>query len=162
MTVVLGLPQSDPILELIVRLALQRPVQVIVGGNRFDAHRMARMMRRHSVALDAMLGRIRQARPFTCYQMVTLLAETEPSTPLVVLDMLSTFYDESVSDAESVRLVQAATGHLQRLGRQVPVLVTLRPLAEGMRPGLVEMVQAAADDVYLYRTPGGPVQLPLL
>jgi hypothetical protein len=47
------------------------------GGNRFDAHQIARYIRRQSSQLDAILGRIAIARAFTCYQMAALLAEQE-------------------------------------------------------------------------------------
>ncbi len=160
-TVVIGLPDSDLILNLIAQLARLHPLRVIVGGNRFDAHQLARIIRRHTVQLDQTLERIQQARPFTCYQTLKLLAETEPAAPLVVLDLLTTFYDQNISDSESMRLVHLATSHLQRLGRQVPVLVTLRPAAIQSRSALVEIVQAAADQLYIYDVPQETFQPPL-
>jgi hypothetical protein len=152
-TAVIGLADSDPVLDVIARLALLHPVQVIVGGNRFDAHHLARIIRRHSVQLDLVLERIHQARPFTCFQALKLLEETQPTTPLVAIDLLTTFYDENISDSESVRLVSIAISHLQRLGRQAPVLVTLRPPAALARVGLVQLVQNAADQLYIYEFP---------
>lgn len=161
MTVIAGLPDRQPILEVVARLALHNPVQVIVGGNRFDVHQLARIIRPYTIHLDQVLARIRQARPFTCYQAVKLLAETEPTTPLVVIDMLTTFYDENISDGESVRLVGMAVAQLQRLGRQAPVLVALRPSAAATRPGLMKLIQDKADRLYLYHSPAESVQPPL-
>lgn len=161
MTVVVGLPDKQPILEVIARLALQNPVQVIVGGNRFDAHQLARIIRRHTIHLDQVLERIQQARPFTCYQAVKLLKETEAAGPLVVIDMLATFFDDNISDSESVRLVGAAVAQLQRLGRQAPVLVTLRPPATPARAGLVKIIQNRADQLYLFDRPEETFQPPL-
>ncbi len=161
-TVVTGLSGSDSILELIVRLALMYPVRVIVGGNRFDVHQLARIVRRHTVQLDQTLERIEQARPFTCFQAIKLLEETQPTTPLVAIDLLTTFYDENISDADSVRLVNIASAHLQRLGKQVPVLVTLRPSsAATARPGLVTLVQNISDRLFVYESPVETVQPPL-
>lgn len=160
-TAVVGLHDSASILELVVQLALLYPVRVIVGGNRFDSHQMARIVRRHTVHLDQILGRIEQARPFTCFQTVKLLEETRPMTPLVALDLLATFYDENISDAESVRLVNITTAHLQRLGKQAPVLVTLRPSAATTRPSLVTLVQNIADQLYVYEPPVRTTQPPL-
>lgn len=155
-TTAIGLPRSEPVLEVIARLALIGPVQVIVGGNRFDVHKLARVIRRHTVQLDETLERIQQARPFTCYQAITLLSDTQPTTPLIAIDLLATFYDESISDAESVRLVNMVVMHLQRLGQQAPVLVTLRPSAT--RPGLSKRIQDIADDIYTFDTPAESFQ----
>ena len=163
-TVVTGLSDSDPILELIARLAVLSPVQVIVGGNRFDAHRLARIVRRQTIQLDQILARIELARPFTCFQTLKLLEDTQPGTPLIALDLLTTFYDENISDSDSVRLVNIAINHLQRLGQQVPVLVTLRPPlpSEAVhRSGLVTLVQNSADQLYVYETPVETYQPPL-
>ena len=164
-TVVTGLSDSSLALELIARLALLYPAQVIVGGNQFDAHQLARIVRRHTVQLDRVLGHIEQARPFTCFQAIKLLEETQPTTPLVALDLLTTFYDDNISDGDSVRLVNVAIGHLQRLGRQAPVLVTLRPSPSAMRSGLVKRIQDCADWLYVYEsaveTVEEIIQLPL-
>jgi hypothetical protein len=161
-TVVVGLSDKQPILDVIARLALLYPVQVIVGGNRFDAHHLARIIRRHTVQLDLVLGRIQQARPFTCFQAIKLLDGTKPTMPLVAIDLLTTFYDENISDSESVRLVNLAVGHLQRLSQQAPVLVTLRPPAMPIRAGLIKMVQDIADQLYIYESPENSFQPPLL
>lgn len=162
LTVVVGLTDSTTALDVIARLALRRPVQVIVGGNRFDAHRLARIIRRHTVHLDHTLTRIRQARPFTCHQLLSLLHATRPTTPLVALDLLTTCYDDNISDGESARLVTLVVSHLQRLGRETPVLITLRPLAAPTRTGLVRQVQDVADRLYICSAPEAPIQPPLL
>ncbi|KAA3660259.1 MAG: hypothetical protein DWQ04_19940, partial [Chloroflexi bacterium] len=151
-----------PILDVIARLALHGPVQVIVGGNRFDAHRLARVIRRHTVQLDETLARIQQARPFTCHQTIALLADTQPATPIVMIDMLNTFYDENISDAESARLVGMTVNHLCGLGKQAPVLLTLRPPTTPARAGLIKIVQGIVDWVYVYDAPESGHQPPLL
>lgn len=161
LTVVVGLSHQQPVLEVIARLALHGRVQVVVGGNRFDAHRLARIIRRHTIQLDQTLARIHQARPFTCFQALKLLAETQPVTPLVAIDVLTTFYDENISDAESVRLVSLAVAQLQRLSEQAPVLVTVRPAAVPARAGLIKIVQRAASQLYIYEFPDKTVQPPL-
>ena len=160
-TVVIGLPDKQLVLEVIAQLARRGPVQVIVGGNRFDAHYLARIIRRHTVHLDQTLERIQQARPFTCYQVIKLLAETRATTPLVIIDMFTTFYDENISDAESFRLAKIAVGHLQQLGRQAPILVTLRPPLLATRSVLAILAQAVADPVYIIDSPVVTMQPPL-
>lgn len=160
-TLVIDLPDNHLILAVITRLALQHPVRVIVGGNRFDAHQLARTIRRQTVQLDGTLSRIQQARPFTCYQALALLAQTPPTTPLIALDILTTFYDDAISDAESIRLVKLAITHLQRLSRDAPVLVTYRSVDAVTRPGLLKLVETAAADVYQFDVPTTSIQPPL-
>ncbi len=161
-TVVVGLPDQKPLLEVITQLALQAHIRVIVGGNRFDAHQLARIIRRHTVHVDQTLERIHLARPFTCYQVLTLLEQPQATTPLVVLDMLSTFYDDNISKADSIRLVRTAVTHMCQFGELVPILVTLRPPPTPERQELTELIQDAADYVYIYDPPRTPVQPSLL
>jgi hypothetical protein len=121
------------------------------GGNQFNVYPVARAVRRQTADLTAALGRIYLARAFTCYQMSVLLADTPAGcTPILVLDLLSTFYDENVTLSESQRLLAAGLLHLQRLSRTAPVVVSTRP--PGMlcadRLPLVEQLTAAADQVW--------------
>jgi len=161
-TLVVDVPQPNTILEVIARLARHQPVRVIVGGNRFDAHQLARLIRRHTVHLDETLARIQQARPFTCFQALTLLAETPATMPLVALDILDTFYDEAISDSESIRLTNRAITQLQRLSQEAPVLVTYRSSSAAMmRPGLIKRIQEAANHVYRFDAPAAYYQPPL-
>lgn len=162
-TLVIGLPHKDHLLHVIAQLALLGTVQVIVGGNRFDVHKLARIIRRHTLFLDQTLSQIHQARPFTCYQMISLLKNTESKTPTVVIDMLTTFYDENLSDAEAARLVSLASVHLQRLAQFAPVLVTICPPPSAMntRTVLVKMLRGCADRVFNYMPPAESVQLAL-
>ena len=157
-TVVIDLPGLQLVLEVIARLAERGSVQVIVGGNRFNAHQLSRIIRRRTVHLDQMLSRIHQARPFTCYQMIKLLAETHTTIPLVVSDMLTTFYDESISETESIRLTKIAVGHLERLGQGAPVLAMLRLPLIAARLSLIKIVQAAANHNYIYDSPEVSIQ----
>ena len=92
------------------------------------------------------LERIHLSRAFTCYQMVALLRQT-PSSPLptLILDLLTTFADESVSDQEADYLVRQCEGHLQRLSRAAPVVVSAH--AHANREGLLRMVEDGADVV---------------
>ena len=115
-------------LELSALLALRGSVRVLDGGNSYNALYVARFVRRETVELDQTLNRITVARAFTCYQVITLLEETAVSPhPTLVLDLLSTFYDESVSLPEAYRLLKLVVGHLHRLRRLAPVVVSLRP-----------------------------------
>ena len=138
-------------LELAARLALQHHVLVLDGGNQFNAYPVARLIRRYTPELTAALENIRLARGFTCYQMAALLAECPMGTgPILVLDLLSTFYDENVRLDESRRLLATCIRQLQRLSRSAPVVAGARPTHElnPERRPLFEMLVTAASQVW--------------
>lgn len=115
-------------LELAARLALNGRLRVLDGGNRFNVYPVARTIRRYTAELHGALARIHLARAFTCYQMTAMLAEADTNgLPTLVLDFLSTFYDENVSMAESRRLLDECLRHLKRLSRCAPVVVSAKP-----------------------------------
>lgn len=159
----IGLHRHETLLELVALLALQGPVQVVVGGNRFHAFQLARLLRRRTVQLEEALGRIHVARPFTCYQVVTLFADTAAAPqPLVVLDLLKTFCDENVSLAESVRLLYVVLAHIDRLCRVMPVIVTVAPPPQPERQVLLELVRQRADRIFTQEMPPPAVPRRLL
>jgi len=157
------------------RLALAGPVHVLDGGNGFDAHTIARQVRRQTAQLELALGRLRIARAFTCYQMVAMLsAQPATSQPLLVLDLLATFCDESVPQVERSRLLDQAILDLQRLSGPAPVAVSAAPWADGTAderlplghparfaaplPGMLARLEDAASQVLRFVYPDGPIQ----
>lgn len=157
---VLG-PQAERVtmLALTAVLALQQPVCILDGGNSFDAYHVARQLRRHTPDLEAALQRITVARAFTCYQVVSLLTATPASNaPYLVLDLLATFYDESVPTAESYRLLHLVIEQLHRLRQVAPVIVSLRPPPprQPERAGLVAQLQAIATQTISQEVPLEP------
>lgn len=152
-------------LEMAARLATAGALRVIDGGNQFNAYVVARSVRRRTARMEEALTNIRVARAFTCYQMVVMLADTpENNHPTLVLDLLSTFYDENVRLAESRRLLTAVISHLQRLSVQAPLMVSVRPpgsASDPERAELLEMLRQAAHQVWITEPPAAPV-LPTL
>jgi hypothetical protein len=170
------------------------PVRLFDGGNAFDGYFVARLARRlarlaapppDESTLDEFppsaaeprdgpreaLSRLRLSRAFTCFQLAELI-ENAPlgDEPLFVLDLLATFYDESVPLRDSERLLATTLTHLKRLAAAAPVivgaheprtLVTPRPSAEGLAVGrgvkerwlLLDQLQAAADTAWMLRAP---------
>jgi hypothetical protein len=117
--------------------------------------------------LKEALGRISLARAFTCYQMLTLLSETPaiPQQPTLVLDLLATFYDESVRAADALHLLENCLADLRRLSAQAPVVVSARPprpgrgftygfTPESARPELMAALKSAADEIVAWEAPG--------
>lgn len=147
--------------QLIARLSLTAPVRVLEGGNAFAAFYLARLIRRQTTQLNEALARITLARAFTCYQVLALLAETVANDlPCFILNLLTTFYDESVTQPESERLLKLAIEHLLRLRERAPVVVSvsLPPKKYAARSGLIRILESVADEILTF----SPAPLPTL
>jgi len=139
-------------LELAARLALEKPLRVLDGGNRFNVYSVAKAVRRRTARLEEALGRITLSRAFTCYQVLALLEESpNTSDPTLLLDMLATFLDESVPLPESCRLLGKCLPHLRRLSGTSPLVVSAKPMTPISleRQVLLDMLQATADQCWV-------------
>jgi hypothetical protein len=152
-------------LALAARMADRGPLRVLDGGNQFNAYRIAREVRRIRPGAGEALNDIALARAFTCFQMEALLAaQTATPGPLVILDMLATFYDENVPFGEREWLLRRCTAHLARLRGQAGVAISARPPRAGGAEGLqlLAMLQKAADRTWQLETPAAPSLQPAL
>ncbi|MDH5506843.1 MAG: hypothetical protein OEZ02_06445, partial [Anaerolineae bacterium] len=113
----------------IIEQALQGPVRVLLGGNRFAiydiAYSLAAQTNRYQEILE---DHIMLSRAETCYQVLELLMEAEASpAPTLVADLLGSFYDESVSEREADELLFASILELRRMSRAAAVVVSASP-----------------------------------
>ena len=159
-------------------------VRILDGGNRFNAYTVSRAAH----GRPDVLNRITVSRAFTCYQVLALLESTPAiPVPFVVLDLLNTFYDESVLVGERKRLLRACIGHLERLSSATRVADTCTALNAvrckctadgGWKPPwlvvsahpprvpsvasleLLDMLQSSTVDTYFIQTPA-PAPEPL-
>ena len=153
----------DEIAPLIARLALQGPVLVLDGGNRFAGYRIMQHLRLLLPDPTPAIRRIFVRRAFTCYQVSAMLEETPARPqPCLLLDMLSTFYDENVPLIEASRLLDCCLRQVERLSQAGSLLVTLTPPPSPGRLCLVERVSAAAQTFYSVETPVIPNLQPQL
>lgn len=138
---------NSTMLTAIARLGERGDLRVLDGGNRFNAYPVARAAR----GRPEILNRITISRAFTCYQVLSLLESTPAvRVPFVVLDMLNTFYDESVHAGERKRILRCCITHLKRLERSAGGVVTVHPPAvpSPAAQELWEILQVAAGDTY--------------
>jgi len=156
-------------LDLVARLSLQGPVYLLDCGNRSDMYRVARTLRSLTDDPVAILRNIRLSRAFTCYQVVALLEKISSGVPVpvLVLDLLSTFMDESVQVNESSMLFNRALHSLTAAAHSAPVIVSAKPLLSLSTPrlGLLEQLKSEAAEVWeenmLPPTHPGEIQLSL-
>jgi hypothetical protein len=143
--------KSKVILNLAAQLALKSPLCVLDGGNQFNVYSVVRTLRQHALHLTSILENILVARAFTCYQMTALLSN-RPRTniPLLVLDLLETFYDENVAYQECRRLLQICIEHLRRLSQNTSVLVSVHPPRQIciQRSTFLDVLRTNADTVW--------------
>jgi hypothetical protein len=153
--------------ELVARLALQDSLYVLDGGNTFQGYYLARALRRYTADIAAPMQRVLLSRAFTCYQMSALLDEDcftpgSPSSrpaPILVLDFLSSFYDQGVRITDRRRLLTGCIRRLQILSRRAPVAVWVRQRSTVPEEALpfLEIVKNAAGQVW---APPRPDALP--
>jgi len=128
---------KQALLPLVARLAPGSALRILDCGNCFNVYVVARELRRHTTGVQEALERIHVSRAFACYQAAALLAETTAemlsgTLPTIVLDLLSTFADENVGEAERRRLLAGCVHHLLRLkhGAAVTVSVSLHSVLD--------------------------------
>lgn len=109
------------LMTMLSALALRGRVIVVDGGNCFDGYALARALRRQTHHVQAALKQVWLSRAFTCYQMAAMLAELPvDGTPVIVLDMLSTFLDENVNLTKRQRLLGSSLNLLKTHQRRSP------------------------------------------
>lgn len=135
---------------LLAELALRGKVLVIDGGNRLQAYPLARALRERTTRLDLLSQRLLIRRAFTAYQMLTLLENTSAlSSPLVILDLLVTFYDETLAAGPARWLIQRCLQEIDRLQNHAPVFILLISSPTSQRRFLQEMVCKKADMLFI-------------
>jgi len=154
----------ERLLDLTAHLAPQGALRVLDGGNSFNVYTVASYLRRRTPHLKAALQNIRVARAFTCYQMLALLESTPSSpAPTLVLDLLATYYDESVPFGERRRLLMNSLTQLRRLSLAAPVGVAVRlpPADQLERHELLALLEETADQVWRFEPelPRPPLRL---
>ena len=152
---------------LTARLAQRGAVRLLDGGNSFDGYGLARALHQQGPQWRLALERISVARAFTCYQMATLLAQTDAlPRPTLVLDLLDTFSDENTPFSDRRRLLEQCLAHLQRLCQPAQVAVSVRlppasPQAEQLLERLTAAVVQADGEVWSFAAAAPPPPLRL-
>ena len=155
---------NSTMLTAIACLGERCSLRVLDGGNRFNAYTVARAARGRQEApsrdIRGILNRITVSRAFTCYQVLSLLESTPAiQSPFVVLDLLSTFYDESVQTGERKRLLRSCIAHLERLvGPSAPRGAEAALKVRGQADGGLRPPRLVAGGVVSVHPPAVPSQ----
>jgi hypothetical protein len=140
--------QSEGITELFATLAMRGPFYAIAGGEWLPTYALVHSIRRRTLEVQHVLGRVRLARPFTCYQVLDLLEETRPERdPILILDFLHHFYNPDVPPAVRQRVLKQCCRHLQRLALSRSVVVLVQQMRTEEYARFFPLVAAAADEI---------------
>ena len=134
---------SGRMLDLAARLALRGPLYILDCGNRSNMYRVARELRLLTDDSAGKLKNIRLSRAFTCFQVYALLEKLAPEAgvPVLVMDLLSTFMDESVQVDESALTFLRTMDCIERASLVTPVVVSAKPLLSLSSPRLALLAE---------------------
>jgi len=135
------------ILSFIGRLAIDNPVLILDGGNQFNVLEIADAVNGNEEILEKIQG----SRAFTCYQMESLLEATATTnTIILLLDFLSTFYDESAPFDDRKRLFKNCLTHIRRLSHTNGLLVIAHPpaISSPKTASFINELKNAADEFF--------------
>lgn len=151
--------QIETMNDWVIQAALRYPIWVLDMGNCFDPLRLVRPIRRRTVQIQTVLERIRGARAFTCFQVVSLLGQTQnPEGQIFILDLLTTFSDEVIPAQNRNTLLRQMLFHIHRLRQSVPIVLTTgnpRHL-EALPVGMLNYLKKQASQVIAVSTPVNP------
>lgn len=127
-------------------LGILGPLRIILGGNRYTLDYLPVLLGRRVIDIYAILNQIKVSRAETCYQMLDALKNTPAdSTPLIVMELLSSFYDQNLSNEEVAGVLQSCVVALIHLSQTTPIILTADP--DHRRPQLIDQLYQLADGV---------------
>jgi hypothetical protein len=141
-------PSPKQLLIAISLLAYSAKLTVFDCGRRFDSSVVARAARGRKEIID----NIKIQPAFTCFEAVKLLEQKQiEKTPILVLDFLSTFYDENVKKRTRNYLLEKSIQHFRHLNQFAGLAVSVYPpAASGDSVSLYERLQSAAPSLSDY------------
>lgn len=153
--VLYGHPAANSLAQklLLVPLSRNRQVTLLDAGNVFDPYLITRMAQALGREPRELLSKILVSRSFTCHQTHALVRRmaspnNRVSPFVLVLSLLSTFYDDEVALSERRALLKRTITLLKRISKEGgTVLVTSADPPVAIQGGLMSLLIAAGDRV---------------
>jgi hypothetical protein len=140
--------QSEGITDLFAAMAMRGSFYAIAGGEWIPTYALVQSIRRRTPHIEQILGRVRLARPFTCYQVLDLLEEIRPERdPILILDFLHHFYNPDIQLSVRRHVFEQCCEHLQRLALSRSLLVFAQQMQTEEYGQFFPVLAAAADDI---------------
>lgn len=110
--------------DLIARLILSGPLFVLSGDEWLPSFDLPRVVRAHTTEIKQVITCLYTARASTCHRLFDSLASIpSQGEPVLVLDLLHTFYDADVSLRVRLFRLRECCRELKRLAFYRPVIV---------------------------------------
>ncbi len=140
--------QGEGITELFASMAMRGPFYAIAGGEWLPTYALVQSIRRRTPQVKEVMGRVRLARPFTCYQLLDLLEDVRPEhDPILVLDFLHHFYNPEIQPGVRKRVLEQSCRQMQRLALSRPLLVFVEQMQTEEYATYFPLVAAIADEI---------------
>lgn len=145
-TLLVGFPGQEPVLQVAAELALVGPVRLVCCGDALDAVMLRRIVQRHTALPDLIMARIETIRPLTAAQTADVIDALTTRCPVVLLDLLAPFL---LADKEEG--LQRTASRIAALGMETAVFVAVHPPPSAAQMPLLHQLQDIATRIYVYR-----------
>ena len=149
--------------DLIANLVLNGPLLIVAADEWLPGPPLPRILRRHGPKVKEDARRLRTVRASTSLRLLNSLS-TIPSAgePLLVLDLLHTFYDANVRLALRFRTLRRCCDHLGRIARLRPVILLMRERAGQEYEKFITLVRRIAQRTLYLEPTAQTVSQPVL
>jgi hypothetical protein len=132
--------------EFIAAQILTGPLFVISGSEWLPAFELTRILRSRTLEVKETLNHLYTVRASTCYRLFDSLANIPSSgEPILLLDVLHTFYDEDIPLRVRLFKLRECCRQLKRLAIYRPVLVTTQEMPVEDYEKFIPALRSIAD-----------------
>jgi hypothetical protein len=149
--------------NLIARLILSGPLFVLSGDEWLPSFDLPRLIRERTTEIKRTMDRLHTARASTCHRLFDALA-TIPShgEPILVLEVLHTFYDTDVPLRVRLFRLRECCRELKRLAFYRPVIVVIQEMAGEDYEKLIPALFSVSDQTFTLDPELETIQQPTL
>jgi hypothetical protein len=135
--------------ELIARLILSGPLFVLSGDEWLPSFDLPRIIRERTTEIKSVMSRLCTARTSTCHRLFDSLANIpSKGEPILVLDLLHTFYDTDVPLRVRLFRLRDCCRELKRLAFYRPVIVMTQEMAGEEYEKFIPALRSVSDKTF--------------
>jgi hypothetical protein len=135
--------------ELIARLILRGPLFVLSGDEWLPSYELPRLIRERTTEIRQVMDRLYSTRASTCHRLFDSLANLpSKGEPILVLELLHTFYDADVPLRLRLFRLRECCRELTRLAFYRPVIVMTQESAAEDYEKFTSALYSVSDNVF--------------
>jgi len=132
-------------IDLIHNLILAGPLFLLAADEWIPSFELPRMVRSKTVEVKQTLAHLYTVRASTCYRLLdTLSAIPAKGQPMLVLDILHTFFDSHMRLPSRLQVLRQCCNHLKRIARERPVMIMNQAMPEPEYEHFLPLLQSIA------------------